>query len=781
MFGAVMGRVLVGCWFALLLGFFSLAAWAQTGLNFAVLAFHDKALVHAQWSPIVSYLEANTGKKIHLAVYSYAELDDAIERHEVDVLFTNPSHFVVLKHRYHLSEPLATLARRSRDGARLSLFGGTIFARADANTIQRLTDIEGQRIATASLDAFGGYQMQLFELLQAGLALPHRSDVSEVGLSEHVVTSVLEGRADVGFVRTGVLEGLAAAGKLDLAQIKVINRQRLPVFPYVSSTRLYPEWPICVMPWVDDDLQYRLKTALLSISPDGAPARSAGIYGFNNLANYNGVEELLRRLSLPPFERSVMSSVTLLDVWQRHTRWVVFGIALILLALVVMGLRLAVQNQRIQEVRAENKRHRQYIAEFNRDFETFLAVSSDFIYFKDEDNRFRFCSQTLADITGHASWRDMIGKNDFEVFPADTAKVYNDEEQAIFNEGKSVRNKIDPYYDAQGRLGYVQTNKWPLQDERGKVVGVFGISRDVTEQIQAEEKLRLASTVFSHAREGIVITNAQGDIVEVNEAFSRITGYARADVMGKKPSMLQSGRQDADFYALMWQTLLEKGFWRGELWNRRKDGAIYAEMLTISAVYDAQKSIRNYVALFSDITQMKTHEAQLEHIAHYDALTGLPNRLLLADRLHQALVQCDRRGQSVAVIYLDLDGFKAVNDTQGHDVGDQLLMTISQRMKAVLRDGDTLARIGGDEFVAVLIDLECNENCRLVLDRLLAAAAEPVAVGDVSLRVSASIGVTTYPQDQGDADQLMRHADQAMYRSKKAGRNCYHLFDPEQD
>ena len=232
----------------------------------------------------------------------------------------------------------------------------------------------------------------------------------------------------------------------------------------------------------------------------------------------------------------------------------------------------------------------------------------------------------------------------------------------------------------------------------------------------------------------------------------------------------------------MWRDLLDKGHWHGEIWNRRKNGEVYAEMLTINAVRGNHGVVEQYVALFSDITALKQHQAQLEHIAHYDALTNLPNRVLLADRLQQGLVQAQRRGQLLAVAYLDLDGFKAINDLHGHDVGDQVLVALSELMRETLREGDTLARLGGDEFVAVLVDLADVAACEPMLTRLLAAAAQPVMVGEGTVQVSASLGVTFYPQmGEVDADQLLRQADQAMYQAKVAGRNRYYAFDAEED
>ncbi len=300
---------------------------------------------------------------------------------------------------------------------------------------------------------------------------------------------------------------------------------------------------------------------------------------------------------------------------------------------------------------------------------------------------------------------------------------------------------------------------------------------------QRDTDIRLAATVFTHAREGIMITAADGTIIDVNDAFSRITSYRHDEVLGQNPRLLSSGRQEKAFYAEMWRVLVEQGQWHGEMWNRRRDGEVYAVMQTISAVRDAQGNTKNYVALFSDITLLKEHEHELEHIAHYDALTSLPNRVLLADRLNQGMIRAQRRGQQrLAVAFLDLDGFKAINDDHGHDAGDQLLITLATRMKHTLREGDTLARIGGDEFVAVLLDLADVTASTPMLDRLLAAAAQPVQFGGLALQVSASLGVTFYPQAEDiDADQLLRQADQAMYQAKLAGKNRYHLFDAEQD
>lgn len=325
--------------------------------------------------------------------------------------------------------------------------------------------------------------------------------------------------------------------------------------------------------------------------------------------------------------------------------------------------------------------------------------------------------------------------------------------------------------------------KWLEWTARSFVNGgdIYAIAYEVTDRKLAEEGLKLAANVFTHAREGIFITDALGTIIDVNTTFTDTTGYSREDTIGQNSRFFQSGKQGPEFYIDIWKVLQKKGFWSGEVWSRRKNGEIYPEILNISSVKDDTGEISNYVALLTDITLMKKHQSQLENIAHYDLLTNLPNRVLLADRLSHAMLQCSRHAQSLAVVFLDLDGFKAVNDAYGHDMGDKLLIALSLRMKEALREGDSLARIGGDEFVAVLADLAKIEDCEPILKRFLFAASKPVIIDGVVLNVSASIGVTLYPQDRANADQLMRHADQAMYVAKQSGKNRYHLFDIAQD
>ncbi|MES9943924.1 MAG: diguanylate cyclase [Candidatus Thiodiazotropha sp.] len=300
------------------------------------------------------------------------------------------------------------------------------------------------------------------------------------------------------------------------------------------------------------------------------------------------------------------------------------------------------------------------------------------------------------------------------------------------------------------------------------------------EIVQRSEQLMLAARVFEHSYEGFIITDTNNEIVEVNQGFTEITGYNREEVIGKNPSILSSGRQPKSFYEDLWHSLAEEGFWRGEIWNRRKDGEIYAELLSISEVQDENGEVSNYIGVFSDINQIKRREAELALRADHDPLTGIPSRRLALDRLRQLISIFSRSNQPLAVCYLDLDRFKPINDQHGHQVGDQVLIETTQRIQSNLRAGDTVARMGGDEFVLVLVNYHSADDLAHAVQRVLDAIAMPIQIENVQVNVTASIGVTSVPPDEHDAELLIRHADQAMYSAKASGKNRYQIFTPEE-
>ncbi|ENO83171.1 PAS domain-containing protein/PAC sensor-containing diguanylate cyclase/phosphodiesterase [Thauera sp. 27] len=295
----------------------------------------------------------------------------------------------------------------------------------------------------------------------------------------------------------------------------------------------------------------------------------------------------------------------------------------------------------------------------------------------------------------------------------------------------------------------------------------------------AEAELTRYATVFTSSSEGMLITDAAGTIIAANPAFSRITGYTLDEVIGHYPGLLNSGRQDAGFYRRMWSAINSRGQWQGEIWNRRRNGSIYPEWLSISAVHGEDGKVLNYIGIFSDITERKEAEARILHLAHHDPLTNLPNRALLQDRLQQVLLQARRHKRGVAVLLLDLDRFKTINDILGHESGDGLLLQITERCRSTIRDTDTLARLSGDEFVIVLQEVDGAHDAALIARKILDEVALPCQLGEHRITVTASIGIALYDQDGGTPSALLRNADAAMHRAKEAGRNGFEFFSAE--
>lgn len=382
--------------------------------------------------------------------------------------------------------------------------------------------------------------------------------------------------------------------------------------------------------------------------------------------------------------------------------------------------------------------------------------------------------------------RDAIGRElrDFgwKFCDKDGAAIKRDSDPVshVLGQRSAVSNlTLGVFREGTRPTAWVLMNIRPLLDSAGNISRIVVSFTDVSSIKNAENELMLAAEVFETAAEGIIISDAEWRIINVNRAFTEITGYTLEEVKGKTPAILRSSAHDQDSYQRMLDELGKDGKWRGERTSRRKDGAHFNEMLSVNAITDASGAIARYIAVFSDISLLKQQQAELEHQAYYDSLTGVPNRALGVESLKLAMQQCQRRGRLVAVAYIDLDNFKDVNDNHGHDVGDKLLKMLAARMHVALREGDTLARIGGDEFVAILNDLQRETDCLPIVERLLALSTEPVTIDGQILSPTASIGVSFYPMgDQElDAEQLLRQADHAMYQAKTEGRNCFRLFD----
>jgi len=423
----------------------------------------------------------------------------------------------------------------------------------------------------------------------------------------------------------------------------------------------------------------------------------------------------------------------------------------------------------------ERKLAEERLAAREREFRTLSENSPDHIARFDRSARLLYANPALERALGkrlHA----IRGKTPMEV--STRPAIFEKFQKAILEVATSGKGQqLEQLLPLHG--GAVQTHFIRLVaelDTDSVPCGVLAVGRDVTEIRAAAENLLITASVFDNSQEGILITDANNRIIKVNEAFTRITGYRSEEVLQRNPRILRSGRQDQAFYAALWQSLEEKRSWRGEIWNRRKSGEIYPELLSISVICDAHGDVQRYVGVFSDITTVKAHEAELRRIAQFDALTGIPNRLLLADRLGQSIIRAQRAARLLAVCFLDLDGFKHVNDQHGHEAGDQMLVELTQRLLRIVRAGDTVARMGGDEFVILFNELARPEECFPVLDRILQSLAQPVPLPAQEVAISASIGVSFHPVDGVDADTLLRNADHAMYLAKQMGKNRYHCY-----
>jgi len=313
--------------------------------------------------------------------------------------------------------------------------------------------------------------------------------------------------------------------------------------------------------------------------------------------------------------------------------------------------------------------------------------------------------------------------------------------------------------------------------KEGKVSYLHWVFRDVTHLRETEFETRISSMVFKHSADGVMITDSEGEILAVNPAFSRITGYSAEEAVGNKPSLLQSGKQDAAFYTEFWKALREKGGWQGEIYNRRKNGETYPEWMTVSAARDEDGRILSYIAVFSDLSRLMRAEQRLSYLAHHDALTDLPNRLLFQDRLGQLLAQSKRTGAQFTVIFVDLDHFKPINDTYGHAVGDLVLSGAAKRLAAAVRECDTVARLGGDEFVilapGLVGDTDIGHFCRKSIDAL----RQPMQIEGHEFAIGGSFGCAEYPNHGDDEMELLKCADAAMYQAKAAGGNTHVTYD----
>ncbi len=411
---------------------------------------------------------------------------------------------------------------------------------------------------------------------------------------------------------------------------------------------------------------------------------------------------------------------------------------------------------------------------------TILDNVGAFIYIKDAEHRYQYANQHMLALLPDAAG-GLIGQDDSAIFDEATVRQLTANDRLVLERGERIEvEETNTFHDGSVRT-YLSV-KMPLRHSDGRIHALCGISTDITEHRGVEESLQIAAIVFE-SFEGMVVTGPDQRIIQANTSYARLTGYPVEELVGKTPALLQSGRHDQTFYRTMQETLQSVGSWQGEVWNRRKDGEVYPAWITVTAVRSAQGAITHYVGTQTDISSRKAAEDEIRLLAFYDPLTGLPNRRLMADRLQHSLAASARTGTGGALLFVDMDNFKDLNDTQGHEIGDQLLCQVAARLGGCVRNGDTVARLGGDEFVLLLEGLsalphEAASQAEMVGRKVLHALGQSYQLGGHAHHSSCSIGVTLYADPHTTVDELLKRGDMAMYQAKGAGRNTLRFFDP---
>jgi len=414
-----------------------------------------------------------------------------------------------------------------------------------------------------------------------------------------------------------------------------------------------------------------------------------------------------------------------------------------------------------------------------RESEQFIRTITDslpgMVAYWDQDTRCRYANQPYREWFGRSS-EEMVGITLPELLGG---RQFSQLEPHIRGALKGEKQQFErTLTKADGSIGHTLADYIPDIKAGGAVAGFFVLVSDVTRIKESEGELKLAASVFHSTVEGIVVTDADQVILSVNPAFCEITGYSAEEAIGRTPRILKSNHHDQVFYAAMWREIIATGRWQGEIWNRRKGGEVFLEWLTITKICDSGDEPMRYISVFHDITKSRQDEDRFRHLAFHDALTNLPNRSLLMNRLDHQIAKAEREQSRLAVLFLDLDRFKAVNDSLGHDIGDDLLRMVAQKLQSQVRQSDTVSRLGGDEFVILLDDPTSMEELVQIMNRIILSINEPIEIKGKTTQVGTSIGIAMFPADGHSPEELIKRADTAMYAAKKAGRNTYRFSVP---
>lgn len=924
----ILMRLIILIWISAAHPHFS--AFAAEPIKIGVLAFRPKPQTLQQWQPLaVALKQALPEHDFVVAAYTFPELEVAVANRQVDFVLTNPGHYVLLTKRIGLSAPLATLSV-DQSGQPSSVFGGVIFTRAKQTNINSLNDINGKTVATVSIDSFGGYQMQAYELIKAGINLQQGGQLVITGMPhDNVVESVLTGDAEVGFVRTGVLEGMAREGKLDVNQLKILNLQKFPDFQLQTSTQLYPEWAFAVLPHVDGKLARHVAAALYVLEDNTTAVRAMQIHGFVVPPDYSPVADLLKALRLPPFDTP--PAFTLQDVWERFY-WQFLASFIAAGLILVLGVRLLLSHRKFDAEHRLVLLQQKQLQEREAHLQAIIENEPECIKLVDAQGRLKQMNPAGLTMIEADSLQQVVGKPVLNMVVPEHRAAFADMHKRVLA-GETVKLEFE-IIGIKGGRRWMETHAVPMQQQNETLL--LTVTRDITERKQTENALRRShqnmDSLLNSMAEGAYGIDTEGRCTFVNRSFLHILGYdSTNEILGQdihdlihyaypngKPYplsecrmyiVLQTKREFSCADEVFWrkdgtaipieywvqpiltdgtmqgaivtfiditerkkaqeaiqqseikfhtlydttndavQMLDENGFFdcnkatlelfgcssreefcsyhpaglsppqqpsgtdstllaeqyiktamqegsaRFEWVHKRADtGQLFSADVQLSSMLLAGKLVLQ--ATVRDISERKKLEEQTHQLAFYDPLTQLPNRRLLTDRLSQTLSINKRRGCYSALMFLDLDNFKPLNDRHGHVIGDLLLIEVAERLKQCVREIDTVARFGGDEFVVMLSELTVDETesatqAALIAEKIRATLAKPyrLALGPedkielltVTHRCTASIGVVVFSNHDLQQADILKSADAAMYLAKEAGRNQIHFFDWSQN
>ena len=409
----------------------------------------------------------------------------------------------------------------------------------------------------------------------------------------------------------------------------------------------------------------------------------------------------------------------------------------------------------------------------------FIDCLEDHIWIKGIDGLYAMTNRSVEQAWQKTN-QEIIGNNDFDLFSEQRAEKFIQADISVVETGNQNIVEECRQIDSNNNPTWLETIKSPVRNRAGELIGVLGMTRNITRRKTIETQLTLASKIFNNSQEGMIITDRDANIIDINPAFTSITGYSAEEVIGHTPKILHSGHHDNNFYLELWSELQTNGQWKGEFINRKKDGSFYPQLATISAVMDDKDQLINYICVFEDISVRKAHEEKLQRMAFYDPLTNLPNRTHLLSLIEQHIETGRKKQQGFATLFLDIDHFKHINDSMGHFCGDQLLSKLATRLQDILHLNAHVARISGDEFVIILADNQSDITLIEMVENVLGIFNQPFKLASHdSLRVSASVGIAMYPTDGHDSETLLKNADTAMYLAKKNGRNGYAFYSPD--